>query len=287
MIPSAMTRQSPTSSLADLPEAALWSSRTWPEFAGLASPKTHLVVLPVFGFGDWGLGRSLDLEEILGCGVLRAMLAAEPRRLDGLTVLPPLRFVLGPYPHSLFGIDYETALDHVREIGESVAAAGMRRLIFFNTSPWNEELMETCACDLRAGVGLQTFVINLETLGLDLHPTRSSTRMAVQLAACALTRRAPGGDAPRSDVRLIDFRPGEHRQPPPLAWTRSIDTSVTEGWTVLAEAGSRLGGLIEAIDAHPPLAHDGAIPLQRPPGRAAAEPPPRKSAPRDANRPLP
>lgn len=272
-----MTRQSPTSLLADLPDAALWSSRTWPEFARLEAPKTHLTLLPVFGFADWGLGRSIDLEEVLGCGVLRAMLAADQGRFDGLTILPPLRFVLGPYPHSLFGIDYETALDHVREIGESVAAAGLRRLILFNSSPWNEELMEASACDLRAGLGLQTFVINLEALGLDLHPTRSATRTAVQLALCALTRLAPADDAARSDVRLIDFRPGDHRQPPPLPWTRSLDTAANEGWTLLAAAGARLADLLRAIDAHPPLPHDGAIPLQRAPGDGAAPQPSTKA----------
>ena len=261
----------PLSILADLPDSALWSSKSWVDFARLPDARSHLALLPVCGLADWGLGRALDLEETLGCGVLRSLLATDPARQDTLSILPPLRFALGPYPHTLFGIDFETALDLVRELGESVAAAGLRRLVFFNTSPWNEELMETCACDLRAGLGLQTFVINLESLGLDLHPTRSTTRCVVQAVACALTRRAPAaGDPPRADCRLIEFRPGDHRQPPPLAWTKSLDASVTEGWTALAAAGTRLAAMLREIDAHPPLPHNGAIPLQR----ALEEPPP-------------
>jgi creatinine amidohydrolase len=267
-----MSTASPTSNLVDLPDSVLWSSRSWPEFAALKSPNHHLVLLPVFGFADWGLGRSIDLEETLGCGVLRAMLAADTERAARLTIMPPLRFALGPYPHSLFGLDYETALELTREIGAFIAAAGLRRLVLLNTSPWNEELMETCACDLRADFGLQTFVINLEALGLDLHPTRSTTRPAVQAAACALTRRAPSTDAPRADIRLADFRPGNHRQPPPLPWTKSLDASVHEGWEVLASAGSRLARLLDAIDAHPPLPNDGAVPVQRAPVAPPAGP---------------
>jgi len=279
-----MTTAPPTSILADLPDSSLWSSRSWPEFSRLDSPKEHLVVLPVFGFADWGLGRSIDLEETLGCGVLRAMLATDAARATRLSILPPLRFTLGPYPHSLFGIDFETALDLVREIGESVAASGLRRLVFLNSSPWNEELMETCACDLRAGLGLQTFVIHLEALGLDLHPSRSTSRCAVQAVACALTRRPPAGDAPRGDSRLLDFRPGDHRQPPPLPWDRSLDASVKEGWTALAGAGARLARLLAEITAHPPLAHDGAIPLQRAPQLAPGTTPRKKKTSRTKGR---
>lgn len=255
-----MSSQSQHSLLVDLPDSVLWSSRSWPEFATLSSPERQLVLLPVFGFADWGLGRSIDLEETLGCGVLRAMLAADSQRAATLSILPPLRFALGPYPHTLFGIDYETALDLVREIGASIFATGLRRLVLFNTSPWNEELVQTCAFMLRADLGLQTFGIHLEALGLDLHPTRSATRHAAQAAACALTRRPPAADAARTDCRLVDFRPGDHRQPPPLAWTKSLDASVHEGWEVLASAGACLARLLSQIDAHPPLSNDGAIP---------------------------
>ena len=279
-----MSVQLQHSLLADLPDSLLWSGRGWTDFAAMTPATRPLALLPVFGFADWGLGRSIDLEETLGCGVLRAMLAADTAAARRLSILPPLRFVLGPYPHSLFGIDFETALDLVREIGESIAAAGLRRLVFLNTSPWNEELMETCACDLRAGLGLQTFVIQLEALGLDLHPTRSTTRAVVQSVACALTHRAPAETAARGDSRLVDFRPGDHRQPPPLAWTRPLDVAVKDGWTALADAGSRLARLLAEIAAHPPLPHDGAIPLQRAPRRAPRASTRTKAAPRKKGR---
>ncbi|MBE2214068.1 MAG: hypothetical protein IAE82_09375 [Opitutaceae bacterium] len=249
-----MSTASPTSLLADLPDSVLWSSRPWTHFATLPKARRPLVVLPIFGFADWGLGRSLDLEETLGCGVLRAMFASDPDRAASTLVLPPLRFVLGPYPHTFFGIDFETALDLVREIAASVLASGSSRLVLFNTSPWNEELAKLCACDLRVDLGLRTYVVHLAALGLDLHPTRSSVRAAVQAAACALTRRAPSDDVPRGDSRLIDFRPGDHRQPPPLTWTKSLDAAVTEGWTTLANAGARLARLLAEIDGLPGLA---------------------------------
>lgn len=276
-----MSTTPPASLLVDLPDSVLWSSRGWSDFAAMPPAARPLALLPVFGFADWGLGRPLDIEETLGCGVLRAMFASDPAHAARVAVLPPLRFVLGPYPHTLFGIDFETALDLVREIGTSVAAAGIDRLVFLNTSPWNEEFIETCACDLRADVGLQTFAIHLEALGLDLHPARSTTRSSVQAAACTLTRRAPSGDAPRADARLVDFRPGDHRQPAPLAWSTSLDVAVGEGATILAGAGVRLARLIAEIEAHPSLAHDRLIqgphaPAPSPRRAACAKPPARK-----------
>jgi len=277
-----MSTASPTSSLADLPDDILWSSRPWTDFPAAGGPGPTLALLPVFGFADWGLGRPLDLEEMLGCGVLRALPAATTRSPD-LAILPPLRFALGPYPHCLFGIDYETALDLVTELGTGVAAAGVRRLVFFNTSPWNEELLETCACDLRADLGLQTFVIHLAALGLDLHPARSTTRPAAQAAACALTRRAPAGHAPRADQRLVDFRPGDHRQPPPLPWTRSLDAAISEGETRLAAAGARLATLLAQVAARPHL--PGAAPRMRAPAPASPKKAPGKQAKRSATKP--
>jgi creatinine amidohydrolase len=247
----------PSPALVDLPEAALWTSRAWVDFAALPAARRArtVVVLPLFGFADWGLGRPLDLEEILGCDVLRRALApgGGSKVGSGPLVLPPLRFVLGPCPHTLFGVDLETALDLVRELAACVKAAGFAKVVLFNTSPWNEELAEIAACDARVELGLQTFVVNLASLGLDLHPVRSTHRALVQCAACTALGCAPEPDAPRGDAALTDFRPGQIRQPEPLALARPLPAAIAAGRRRLAAAGRTLAVLLDEIAARPPL----------------------------------
>jgi hypothetical protein len=54
-----------------------------------------------------------------------------------------------------------------------VRAAGFHKLVFFNTSAVNEPFVATAAVDVRAALGLRTYVIPARALGLD--PTRHTT----------------------------------------------------------------------------------------------------------------
>lgn len=229
--------------LSAVPDDCSWSSRTWQDFARAKNQTRRLVVLPLFGFADWGLGRSIDLEETLGTAVLQQALARWPARANTPLILPPLRFVLGPYSHTLFGIDFETAVELVREIGASVHAAGFQRLALFNTSPWNEELINAAGRDLRVEFGLQVFLVNLGALGLDLHPVRSPDRDVVQCAACACTGALPAREKSAGRISLPEFRPGHIQQPPPLAFRRKLPDAIEEGQGHLAAAGERLASL--------------------------------------------
>lgn len=246
--------------LVALPDPVLWTSRTWTDFAELPAPAKHIVVLPLFGLGDWGLGRPLDLEETLGTAVLHEALATTAAKKLPLIVLPPLRWVLGPYPHSVFGVDFETAYDLLREIATFVKAAGFRKLVLFNTSPWNEELIDAGGRDVRVDLGLQVFCVNLAALDFDLHPVRSSSRADVQCAACAAYAAPPANETVAADVSWADFRPGNIRQPGPLAFDLSFKEAKSQGEKRLAAAGRRLAALFGEIHARRPLAADGAIP---------------------------
>jgi creatinine amidohydrolase len=220
-------------------------------------------VLPVHGFADHGLGLPLDAEEIIGAALLRDAVTTGSAGGLALKVLPPLRFGLAPYPSTFFGIDPETAHDQVREIASSVRAAGFSKLLFFATSPWHEEWIDAASRDTRVELGLQTFVINLSGLALDFHPT-SEHRAHVQAVASHLLGRPPAQVTLPADMRDTDFRPGNHRQPAPLAHTSPLD-----GAALAAAAAQRLARLLGEIDARAPLPQSPGATKPTPPPHAA------------------
>lgn len=218
-----------------------WENHTWEEFASLRDKHLHLVILPLHGIADHGMGLPLDIEETIGGEVLRRAVVQSMPEIR-LRVLPPLRFVLAPIPASFFGVDPETAHDLILEIASGVHAAGFRKLLFWNTSPWNAEFMDVVARDVRVAFGLHTFYINLSGLGLDFHPTGSG-RSALQSMGCHLCKTRPSIGTRAGDVTDPQFRPGFWRQPPPVAPDSSHDPEALLDKTV-----SHLARLLADID---------------------------------------
>lgn len=224
-----------------------WAHHAWSTFRDLPEAERYLAILPVFGIADHGLGHPLDAEEIVGSEVLhRATLHA--KSCLRLRVMPPLRFALAPYPSTCFGIDPETAHELIHDIAQGVLAAGFKKLVFWVTSPWNEEFIDAASRDTRAFLGLQTFVVNLGGLGLHFHPA-SDSRSKLQAIVTYLTGRQPdfAGALP-GDQRDPTFRPGRWRQPAPVNPDASLD-----GEDLLAGAGLHLARLLAEIDGRPSL----------------------------------
>jgi creatinine amidohydrolase len=172
-----------TSWLTNADPATFWAHQTWPDFAALPQKEYAVAVLPLYGFADHGADQPLDQEEIIASALLRHAVE-QVNTLFTVRVLPPLRFVLAAKDAGFFGVDPETTHDLLHEIAESVRAAGFQKLVFFNASPVNEPLVATAAVDLRAALGLRTYVIHARTLGLDpaRHPADDTAPMAEHLA---------------------------------------------------------------------------------------------------------
>lgn len=253
----------PLSLLAGISDDYMWSARTWTDFAELKNPAEHLAVLPLFGFASWGMGRPLELEEVLGTAVLNQGIEASGKARKKLHVMPPLRQVLGPYPHTAFGIDFETALELITEIATGIKAAGFRRLLIFTTSPWNEELADVAGRQLRVNLGLQVFLSSLASLGLDLHPIRSESREIVQCAACACFNSLPAKPPRKPAPAYPTFRPGDVAWCPPLEFDMPLDQAIATGRANLAGAGTLLATIIGEILRATPLSDDGEIPQKR------------------------
>jgi creatinine amidohydrolase len=162
-----------------------WPFLCWTEFQAWPHKEGTVVVVPLVGLADWGLGLPLDLEEVLLCSLMKE--ASARRGNVPLLVLPPLRFVVGPVPGCAFGVSPPVACALVSDTVLSIKASGFTRVVLLNSSPWNEELCDAAARDLRIEHGLQMFCIAMSGLGLDLHPSRGHGRAAAGALYSAIT----------------------------------------------------------------------------------------------------
>jgi creatinine amidohydrolase len=238
-------------------DATFWPWRRWPEFSRWPDPARTLVILPLAGTADWGLGHALDAEETVLMHVLRGASLQRPASLP-LLVAPPLRFVLGPDAGCAFAVDPPTAHGLVADVLGSIAVSGFKKVILYNASPWNEEFIAAAARDNRIALGLQIFRISLSGLGLDLHPTRSTSRKKFQTLVTALTGREPE-PPPAAAAPPATRGWGDERVFPLTEPAVPLDAARIEAEATLDAAAKKLLSLLGEIHARAPLAHGGKI----------------------------
>ena len=245
--------------LANADPASAWAHKAWSELASRHDRENTMVILPVHGFADHGMGLPLDAEEIVGSAVLRSAVEALDVTAPVL-VLPPLRLVPAPYPHTGFGIDVETCLASLLEIAASVKASGFGKLVLFNTSPWSAELLSTAALEIRVTHDLKTYLIASGGIGIGFHPSFEKLNHT-QAAAAFLLGKSPVTDCVPSDVRDSDFRPGHYAQPHAVEFDSTLD-----GARLITRSAKHLAGLLCEIAAH------RAPPKTRPPFAKSVKP---------------
>jgi hypothetical protein len=234
----------PTPPLCVADDATFWPWLSWPKFEAMAGRERRVVVIPIAGMADWGLGHPLDSEETVLTSVIRDACQRVPADRRPL-VLPPLRFVVGPDSGCAFPVDQPAAHALIAEVAASVAAAGFRKIVLANASPWNEELCGAAARDLRVARGLHMFIVHLSALGLDFHPQRSKGRRRLQTLLTALNGSAPA-EAPEGPAD------------PPATWGTEpvtplggpavpVADALVEGAATLYEAAGRMAKLLGDI----------------------------------------
>jgi hypothetical protein len=240
--------------LARQDRATAWAHHRWPEFRDWPEKDRTLVLCPVVGHTDWGLGHALDAEEQLVSALLQSASERKPEDLPWL-VLPPCRFVAGPHPRTAFPVPLKLAYAQLADWARSVAASGFTRLVFVNASPFNEDIVDASGRDLRIELGLQCFVVNLSGLGLHLHPSAPDERQRAQTILTTLTGREPiippESDFPKTLATglVSPWDPQSWPFPEPLSLSKARE----EGKTLLEAAADHFIRLATEIRDRPPL----------------------------------
>jgi creatinine amidohydrolase len=141
-----------------IPDARNFAYLTWKQVDELPREST-LLVLPTAAIEQHGKHLPLATDTLINNLLLGKALALLPTQLP-VYALPTLCYGksnehLG-FPGTL-SLRAETFMAVVRDVGASVAAAGFKKLVLYNTHGGNASLVDVLARDLRAEFGLRTF----------------------------------------------------------------------------------------------------------------------------------
>jgi creatinine amidohydrolase len=148
-------------------KSRFWADLTTCDFAQLDLART-IAVLPVAATEQHGPHLPVSVDTVLADGVVAASLAHLP---DDVTVLFLPTQAVGFSPeHDRFAgtltLKIETIIRLWTDIGESVAAAGIRKLVLFNSHGGQVSVMDIVARDLRARRNMLVYSVSWFNLPL-------------------------------------------------------------------------------------------------------------------------
>jgi creatinine amidohydrolase len=216
-----------------------------------------LTVLPVSAVEQHGPHLPVSVDADINDGILSATLERLPADFPVLA-LPPQTIGKSDehnrFPGTL-SISAETLIRHWNDIGDSVARAGVRKIVFFNSHGGNPPVMEIVARDLRVRHGMLAVTANwwdlvdlqvwfdAEEVRHGIHGGAIETSIMLHLSpdrvdmAKAGNFPSAGADAAASFARLSpDARPG-------YAWeTQDLNPSgaVGDAAAGTADKGARI-----------------------------------------------
>jgi creatinine amidohydrolase len=141
-----------------IPDARNFAYLTWKQVDALPRERT-LLVLPTAAIEQHGHHLPLATDTLINNLLLGKALVQLPAELP-IYALPPVCYGKSNehigFPGTL-SVSAQTFLAVVRDLGGSVAAAGFKKLVLYNTHGGNTSLVDVLARDLRAEFGLRTF----------------------------------------------------------------------------------------------------------------------------------
>ena len=125
--------------------------KSWREVRALASRQDTVLVLPLGTLEQHGPHLPLATDAVISVGILGAALRRLPAEAS-VFALPVLHYGKSNEHEGFPGtatLSASTLLNALMEIGESVYAWGVRRLVFFNAHGGQPQVVEIAARDLR------------------------------------------------------------------------------------------------------------------------------------------
>jgi creatinine amidohydrolase len=264
-----------------------WADWTTADFARLrASGESarSIAVLPVAATEQHGPHLPLSVDAVLVDGIVAAALPHLNAELPAL-FLPTQAIGLSPEHASFPGtltLKNETILRLWTDIAESVAAAGITKLVLFNGHGGNVSVMDMVARDLRARLDMLVYSVSwfnlplIDELGNDanalfgtgehrfgIHGGDIETSMMLALDPAHVDMRQAQDFASKAQARATQFDILGNGKSAKLAWQtqdynaagavgNAANASAEKGHAVVNAAGHALARLLAEIDRLPP-----------------------------------
>lgn len=256
-----------------------WASLSTRDFAQLDAAST-IAVLPVAAIEQHGPHLSVSVDTVLVNGVVAASLKHLPDDLPVL-FLPTQAVGLSPehdrFPGTLT-LKAETVIRLWTEIGESVARAGIRKLVLFNSHGGQVSVMDIVARDLRARLDMLVYSVSWFNLPLGdavdglfsadehrfgIHAGEIETSMMLALAPEQVTMKLAQNFTSSSQDRAKKFGILGNGKSAKLGWQmqdyntqgavgNAAAATADKGHAVVDTAGRALAQLLTEMDQLPP-----------------------------------
>ncbi|MFP5467567.1 MAG: creatininase family protein [Gammaproteobacteria bacterium] len=275
---------------------ARWADLTTADFGQLDLART-IALLPVAATEQHGPHLPLSVDTTIADGIVARALAALPAGAPVL-MLPTQAVGFSP-EHTRFAgtlsLRVETLMRVWTELGECVAASGVRKLVLFNTHGGQVGALDLVARDLRARLGMLVYSLSWFNLPLQdeqgrdvsslfsheehrfgIHAGDIETSMMLALAPSTVRMDLAGRFGSTSSERATMHPILGNGRSAKLAWMMqdynpqgavgdAAAATADKGQALVSAAGRALAALLQEIDRLPPdtLREDVAYPARR------------------------
>jgi creatinine amidohydrolase len=144
----------------------LWQEMTTEEFRALDAERV-IAILPVAAIEQHGPHLPVEVDTRINAGILSRAVELMPAELP-VTILPAMP-VGKSSEHTAFPgtltLTAETTIRLWTEIGESVARAGVKKMVIFNSHGGQPQIADIVARDLRVRLGMFVVTVSSYSLG--------------------------------------------------------------------------------------------------------------------------
>ncbi len=227
-----------------------WRNLSWPEFEGL-DPARTLALQPVGAIEQHGPHLPVGVDAIIAEAVAR-LAAAQAQGDFTILILPATQVGKSTehlaYPGTLT-LGAETLTRLWTEIGDSVARAGLRKLVFLNAHGGQPQVMEIVAREMRVRHGMVALASGWWSAGLPegllpedemrhgIHAGAVETAMMLHLAPELVRMEHAGNFAPATAAVAARFARLRMVGPMQIGWmAQDLHPSGAAGDATLATA---------------------------------------------------